>query len=225
MTPPQLVALGIFGIIQMLNCYNLMYHAHINFNGSDAFIDPENSEISILEKINGLVVSRMKIKLLSIITFYNLILVPQVTFAQGMIWYVSTTGLDGNVGSEENPFPTIQQGIDASSDGDTVLIQVGYYDRENINYNGKNIVLGSHYLTTGEATPYVAHTIIGGVVGESEPLVRFGNYSQGIGVNRDAKLSGLTTFDNGVYGVFCTDFDNPAIEKVAFRRNSKGTSN
>ena len=29
----------------------------INFNGSEAFIDPENIEISILEKINGLVVN------------------------------------------------------------------------------------------------------------------------------------------------------------------------
>lgn len=30
--------------------------SQINFNGSDAFIDPENNEILILEKINGLVV-------------------------------------------------------------------------------------------------------------------------------------------------------------------------
>ena len=29
--------------------------SQINFNGSDAFIDPDNSEISILEKISGLV--------------------------------------------------------------------------------------------------------------------------------------------------------------------------
>ena len=31
--------------------------ATVNFNGSDAFIDPENNDITILEKINGLVVA------------------------------------------------------------------------------------------------------------------------------------------------------------------------
>jgi len=31
--------------------------ATVNFNGSDAFIDPENNDITILEKINGLVVT------------------------------------------------------------------------------------------------------------------------------------------------------------------------
>jgi predicted outer membrane repeat protein len=57
-------------------------------------------------------------------------------------------------------YTSIQAGIDASSDDDTVLVQPGTYD-ENINFNGHNIVLGSLFLTT-EDTSYISQTIIDG---------------------------------------------------------------
>ena len=56
-------------------------------------------------------------------------------------------------------YPTIQEGIDASIDGDTVLVQPGTYV-ENINFNGHNVVLGSLFLTT-EDTIYISQTKIG----------------------------------------------------------------
>ena len=57
-------------------------------------------------------------------------------------------------------YPTIQQGINAGFDGDTVLVQPGIYI-ENISFNGHNVVLGSLFLTTGD-TSYISQTIIDG---------------------------------------------------------------
>ena len=61
----------------------------------------------------------------------------------GPVWFIATTGSDSTGdGSEENPFATIQHGINSASDDDTVLVATGTYV-ENINFNGKNIVVTS----------------------------------------------------------------------------------
>ena len=57
-------------------------------------------------------------------------------------------------------YTIIQAGIDASSDADTVLVQPGTY-YENINFKGKNIVLGSLFITTQD-TSYISKTVIDG---------------------------------------------------------------
>jgi parallel beta-helix repeat protein len=115
-------------------------------------------------------------------------------------------------------YPTIQQGIDAGADGDTVLVQPGTYV-ENINFNGHNIVLGSLFLTTGDSS-YIEQTAIDGNSGQTGgPLVSFC-----AGEDNTAVLIGFAIQNNiGINegeagGVFC-DSSSPSIKFNLIRYN------
>ena len=57
-------------------------------------------------------------------------------------------------------YPSIQAGIDASTEGDTVLVADSSYF-ENISFKGKAITLASHYLIDLDSS-HISNTIIDG---------------------------------------------------------------
>ena len=72
-----------------------------------------------------------------------------------IVMYSSTLATIINIPAD---YPTIQQGIDSSINGDTVLVAEGqYYER--ININGKNILLTSEFIIDSD-TLHIQNTII-----------------------------------------------------------------
>ena len=144
-------------------------------------------------------------------------------------------------------FSTIQTAINYAFDGDTILVHPGTYV-ENINYNGKNIIVGSLYLTTSD-TSHISSTIIdgnqsGSVVtfenGEDSNVVLTGftiingdatvNYARGGGINCDnssPRLENLLISGNSAQrggGISCYWYSSPKIVNVEISGNSTHVS-
>ncbi len=105
-------------------------------------------------------------------------------------------------------YTSIQQGIDNSANGDTVLVYPGTYF-ENINFNGKIITVASKYLLTGNDI-YINTTIIDG--NTTGNIVSFNNDE-----NSDAILNGLT-IQNGERGIYCHE-TSPTLENLIVKDN------
>jgi hypothetical protein len=74
--------------------------------------------------------------------------------------FVLLSNVSATIINIPDDYPTIQQGIDASIDGDTVLVQPGRYV-ENVDFCGHSIVLASFFLISGDVS-HIHETIIDG---------------------------------------------------------------
>ncbi len=95
--------------------------------------------------------------------------------------------------------PTIQSGIDSAMTGDTVLVQPGVYF-ENINFNGKSIIVSSLYLTADD-TSYISQTIIDG--SNNGSVVVFENGEDSLTIFSGFSLTNGYAYRGG--GVYCVN--------------------
>jgi predicted outer membrane repeat protein len=127
------------------------------------------------------------------------------------LWNINPEGSDdlGN-GSLEYPFATIQQGISISVESDTILVQPGTYF-ENINYLGKNIVVGSLFYTTQDSS-YISQTTIDG--SNNGTVVEL-EYS----LDNNAVLCGFTITHGSESGICCNN-SSPEIRNNIITENT-----
>ena len=134
-----------------------------------------------------------------------------------LVWLLSMGVIQAAIINVPADQPSIQAGIDAAVNGDTILVGAGKYV-ENINFEGKNIVVGSLYLTTGD-TSYISQTVIDG--NKRSTVVTFANgenngtaltgFSITNGQGKDQAPSGAWPYDYIGGGITCRNNSNPRL--------------
>ena len=148
-------------------------------------------------------------------------------------------------GSAEHPFDAVQEGIDAATDGDTVLVADGTYTgvgNKNLDYDGKAVTVSGasgdptmciidsendgrgFYFHTGEGSDSIVEgmTITNGYVSSGSPGGRYGG-----GVccmdGSSPTLTSCTISGNSAHyggGVSCRDGSNPTLTNCRINGNS-----
>ena len=126
-------------------------------------------------------------------------LIAVMTHAYPMGWYVDASiAGSGDGRSWETAFKSVQEGIDAASDGDSILVAEGTYV-ENIHFHGKNVALT---CTLPQEPLVVKNTILDG--NGQGPVVSFSGTEgescvlAGFTIRHGEALQG-----GGLYGRFC----------------------
>jgi hypothetical protein len=114
---------------------------------------------------------------------------------------------------------TIQVGIYASEDGDEIIVSPGTYV-ENINFNGKAVILGSLFYTTQD-TSYISQTIIDG--NQDGSVVTFESEEDSTSILTGFTItggqgSGYPDYTGG--GITCINSSSPSLLSVTITGNS-----
>jgi len=94
----------------------------------------------------------------------------------------------GNTINIPSDYPSIQEGIDAASDGDTILVHPGTYYGP-IDFERKNLVIGSLFLLDANES-FISQTIIMGTDSNVSPFVQIDGISE-----PEVELNGFTFQD------------------------------
>ena len=142
------------------------------------------------------------------------------------VYLIHCIGIFANTIEVPDQYTTIQAAINASVDNDTILVDPGVYF-ENIDYNGKQIVITSRYLIEADSL-LIGTTVIdasgdGSVVTfenneSSESVLKGFTIQNGIGNYRDPDDNGSSYTYGG--GIYC--FDSEPIIKDCIIQNNTG---
>lgn len=128
-----------------------------------------------------------------------------------IFWGFCVSYLSAAIINIPSDYSTIQEGINVSVTNDTVLVQPGTYAEE-INFNGKDITLGSLFLITQDSS-YIDSTIL--TTQTNWNIITFEN-----GESANATLQGFT-LQGGVEGAHCEN-SNPTLSNLIIDENCVG---
>jgi len=113
----------------------------------------------------------------------------------------------------EFDFSNINQAINTSASGDTIVVYPGIYRHtQSINFSGKNVFVTSRYKYTGNRND-IYNTELDGSLIQNDSVVKFTN-----GESRNAVLNGFT-IKNGTQGGVNIYVASPTISNCVIRNN------
>jgi hypothetical protein len=167
------------------------------------------------------------INYLLVLSICVLLVVPSEQAVTGKkIVYVDGENISGiEEGSLNHPFRTIQKGIGAASDGDTVLVAPGIY-HENIDFLGKAVVLRSEMGATETKIDGIGigDVVIGATGSTIQGFTITGSgddwYDSGINADRATMIISENIITRNWLGIVTANYHTPLIQNNLIYKNT-----